>query len=427
MQHAISIPEMTKQIGPQLEVMARAIETCVHCGFCLPVCPTYQVLGEEMDSPRGRIVLMKAVLEGELTAQDTKAYIDRCLGCLGCVTACPSGVQYGDLVMPYRAYAQKLISRPLMNKVQHTLVHQTLPYPGRFRSAASLGKLARPIGGVMPKEMQGMLSLLPDKLPEAKPMPEFVPAEGTRRARVALLAGCVQQVLEPEINWATLRVLAKNGVEVVIPRGQVCCGALPQHTGEKEQALQFARQNLRVFPHDVDAIITNAAGCGSGMKEYKIIFKGLDEEELVEEFVSKVQDVSQFLASLGLVNTPALPQPLKAAYHDACHLAHAQGITEPPRRLLSQVGNLSILEIPDGAICCGSAGTYNLEQPEIAAELGKRKAQNILNTSAEAVVLGNIGCMVQIQNHLQHLGKPMPVYHTMEILDLAYRNGNISK
>jgi glycolate oxidase iron-sulfur subunit len=248
-----------------------------------------------------------------------------------------------------------------------------------------------------------------------------MPAKGPRRARVALLAGCVQQVLAPEINWATLRVLANFGVEVLIPQNQGCCGSILMHTGEEEKARQLALHNMRLFPADVDAILTNAAGCGSGMKEYPLLFVGRDDEGLARQFAGRVQDISEFLADLGPPGEPrSLPQPLKAAYHDACHLAHAQGIMEAPRHLLAAIPNLSLLEIADGNICCGSAGVYNLEQPQIAGELGQRKACNILESGAEAIVAGNIGCIVQIRNHLQELGKLLPVFHTMELLDLAY-------
>jgi len=423
MQHTIPLQQWVEQIGPQAEAMVHAIETCVHCGFCLPVCPTYQVLGEEMDSPRGRITLMKSALEGDLAVQEMEPFIDRCLGCLACVTACPSGVQYSELVTPFRAYARGQIKPHFMERVQHTLVKETLPYPGRFRSAAALGRLAQPFKHNLPNELQGMLAMLPERLPPARPLPELTPAIGPRKARVALLAGCVQQALAPEINWATLRVLARNGIEVVVPQGQACCGALLEHTGDLDQARSLARQNLGIFPADVDAILTNAAGCGSGIKEYGMLFKGMEEEAQALTFLGRVKDVSEFLANLGPLEPPPLPQPLKAAYHDACHLQHAQGITESPRRLLRLISNLTLLEVADAGLCCGSAGTYNLEQPEIASELGRRKAEGILRSGAEVVVTGNIGCIIQIRTHLQALGRSLPVYHTFELLDMAYQQG----
>jgi len=416
-QHAIPLDHY----GPRGALMARAVEKCVHCGFCLSTCPSYQVLGDEADSPRGRIFLMKSALEGELAFEATVPYIDRCLGCLACVTTCPSGVPYHELVTPFRAQAEAHRSRPFMQRVQRKLMHETLPYPDRFRLAARMGKLAQPIKGMLPQELRGMLALLPDRLPASTPFPEVYPAEGTRRARVALLIGCVQNVLSPEINWATLRVLAKNGVEVVIPQEQGCCGALMLHTGDNNHAQQLARNNLRAFPRDVDAIVTNAAGCGSGMKEYGLLFKGTSDEEAATAFTRKVKDVSVLLAELGLQAPPPLAKSIKIAYHDACHLAHAQGVTAAPRQMLRAIPNVTLLEISQSEICCGSAGTYNLEQPEVAQALGQRKAENILSTGCEAIVAGNIGCIVQIGAHLKQLGQPLPIYHTIEVLDRAYR------
>ena len=401
--------------------MAQAVEACVHCGFCLPACPTYQVLEEEMDSPRGRILLMKEVLEGGVEAGEARPYIDRCLGCLGCVTACPSGVAYGELITSFRAWSQERRRRPLLEQASRRLVEETLPFPGRFRLAARLGKLAKPLAPLLPGALGAMLALLPGELPAAPPLPALVPAQGTRRARAAFLTGCVQQVLAPAINWATVRVLARNGVEVVIPQGQGCCGALSMHTGAADQARELARHNLALFPQDVDAVVTNAAGCGSGMHEYPLLFAGQPEEEQARTFAAKVMDVSLFLARLGFQPPPppepSLEAPIPVAYHDACHLAHAQGIRAEPRQLLGQVPGLRLVEIPQGEICCGSAGTYNLEQPETARELGERKARAILSTGAQAVVTGNIGCMTQIRAHLERLGHPLPILHTVELLD----------
>lgn len=421
MQHAIQIQAWQEQIGAQIEAMAQAVAACVHCGFCLPVCPTYQALGDETESPRGRIILIKAVLEGSLEVEEALPHIERCLGCLSCAAACPSGVRYGELLLPFRSYAQERVSQPLLKNIQHRLLRETLPHPQRFRAAVHIGKLARPIKGFLPEELKSMLEMLPGRLAVGRTLPPTLPAVGVRRARVALLAGCVQQVLAPEINWATLRVLAANGVEVVIPPDQGCCGAILMHSGEAEQARQLARHNFRVFPQDVDAILTNAAGCGSGMKEYPLLFQGFAEADQAATFARRVQDVSEFLADLGLVEPPPLPQPLRVAYHDACHLAHAQGVCEPPRRLLAAISNLTLVEIPDSGFCCGSAGTYNLTQPETAAELGRHKAEAIGEARCEAVATGNIGCMLQIRTHLQRQGKLVPVFHTLELLDMAYR------
>ena len=405
--------------------MAKAVESCVHCGFCLATCPTYKVLGEEMDSPRGRIFLMKEVLEGEMPLAEAQPFVDRCLGCMACVTACPSGVEYGDLLAPFRARAEVERQRPPLDRAVRTLVKETLPYPDRFRMAVQSGRVGRWLRSVLPAELGAMLDLLPETLPPAPPLPEIYPAQGQRRARVALLAGCVQQVLAPQINWATLRVLARNGVEAVIPRGQGCCGSLSLHIGEAAQARDLARRNLAAFPADVDAIITNAAGCGSGMHEYGLLFAGETEAAQAAAFGERVRDISVFLDELGIEPPPPLTQPLTIAYHDACHLSHAQRVTAPPRRLLSQVPNLRIVEIPEAELCCGSAGTYNLEQPELARQIGERKARNILATGAGAVITGNIGCMNQIRTHLELLGDPLPLWHTVEVLDWAYQGRGV--
>ncbi|MYH61743.1 MAG: 4Fe-4S dicluster domain-containing protein [Caldilineaceae bacterium SB0675_bin_29] len=414
MRHAIPVDSL----GPQAPSMAEAVASCVHCGFCLPACPTYLALGEEMDSPRGRILLMKGALEGELAHEEVLPHVDRCLGCLACVTACPSGVEYGELLTPYREMTEKRRSRSTMEELTRTLTNQTLPYPGRFRAAAVLGRVSKVFKPFLPAALRTMLDLLPERLPPRVALPELAPAKGERRARVAFLNGCVQQVLAPQINRATVDVLTRNGVEVVTPPRQGCCGALSMHTGAADQARGLARRNFDAFDLDeVDAVVTNAAGCGSGMHEYPLLFAGEAEEQAAREFADKVQDVTVFLDALGIEPPPALPAPMRVAYHDACHLAHAQGVTDAPRRLLAAVPNLSLVPIPEGEICCGSAGSYNIEQPEIAAQLGQRKAEAILRTGAQAVVTGNIGCMTQIDSHLQRLGKPLPIFHTVELLN----------
>ena len=305
-----------------------------------------------------------------------------------------------------------------MEELSRTLTNQTLPYPGRFRAAAILGRYTKFLKPFLPAALQTMLDLLPERLPPRVALPRLAPARGERRARVALLSGCAQQVLAPGINSATVEVLTSNGVEVVIPPRQGCCGALSMHTGAADQARALARRNFDAFNlDDVDAVVTNAAGCGSGMHEYPLLFAGEEEEQAAREFADKVQDVTVFLDALGIEPPSGLPEPLTVAYHDACHLAHAQGVTDAPRRLLAAVQNLTLVPIPEGEICCGSAGSYNIDQPEIAAELGQRKAEAILGTGARAVVTGNIGCMTQIDNHLQRLGKPLPIFHTVELLN----------
>ncbi len=420
MEHKIDI----QSIGlPQADAMANAISACVHCGFCLPACPTYQVLGEEMDSPRGRIVLMRGVLEKSLPLDAATPYLDRCLGCLGCVTACPSGVPYGELISSFRAYSEGKRHRPIVDWVARKMASQTLPFASRFRWAAALGRMAKPFASVFPAPLRAMLGLIPDRLPDAVRLPEFTPAQGERRGKVGLLAGCVQQTIAPEINAATIRVLAANGFDVIVPKGQGCCGSLSMHTGEAEAARSFAAVNLDLFPQNLVAIITNAAGCGSGMKEYDLLFRGHRLEAKAKAFSHRIQDVSQFLNSIDMVPMKPLRRSMRVAYHDACHLAHAQGIQSAPREILRKIPGLELCEIPDGEICCGSAGTYNIEQPDIANTLGNTKAKNIAGLNVDAVAMGNIGCMVQIQNHLQKLnlsGETIPVLHTIQLLDQAY-------
>ena len=418
MLHAIK----KESAGRQTADMSRAIEACVHCGFCLPTCPTYVILGEEMNSPRGRIFLMKETLEGRLAADDVKPFIDQCLGCLACETSCPSGVSYGELITPYRAWSEPRRTRTWFERARRALLLQTLPYPRRLRAVLALAGLARPFRPLMPARMQPLLDLIPARIPPGDPLPEVIPARSPRRGRVALLAGCAQQVLAPGINRATVRVLAENGIETVIPRGQGCCGALAMHVGEQKAALSAARRNLLAFPNDVDAIITNAAGCGSGIREYGLLFHGLPEEETARAFAARTLDVSVYLDRIGLVPPPALPA-MKVAYQDACHLGHAQAVRSEPRRLLSQIGGVQVLEPADWEICCGSAGTYNLEHTELAATLGRRKAENLIATGAEAIATGNIGCMTQIQQHLRLLGRQIPVLHVVELLARAYESG----
>jgi len=298
-----------------------------------------------------------------------------------------------------------------------------LPSPERFVLAARAGRIGKALGGALPARFQAMLSLLPDEMASEDSLPVVYPVRGERRARVALLAGCVQRALNPEINEATLRVLAHNGVEVVIPENQGCCGSLAMHAGNLDQAREQARHNLEVFPSEVDAILTNAAGCGSGMQEYPLLFTGTAWEGKAEAFSSRVKDISVFLDELGLVEPPPLPEPLKLVYQDACHLAHAQGVTAQPRALLGRIPSLELLSLPESDLCCGSAGTYNIEQPRIASALGQRKAGNILRSGAVGVVSGNIGCMIQIRNHLGSLGSSLPVWHIVQVLDQAYNSG----
>ena len=414
-----SIP--ADQHGPLAAPMIHAVEACVHCGFCLAACPTYRELGQEMDTPRGRIVLMKQVLEGALTWADAQPHIDRCLGCLACEPACPSGVPYRDLISPFRALARPHEKRSLTRQIQQTLAAQTIPYPTRFRWAAWAGGLTKPLRPLMPPALRPMLDLVPDHLPPAQKWPEITPAQGTRRGRVALLAGCAQQVLDPDINTATLAVLSRQGFEVVLPRAQSCCGGLAWHTGDLPRAQDFARRNLDAFPADVDAILTNAAGCGSALHEYHLILRGTPDEARAEAFRSRVQDVSYFLARAGWRDQPpASGRKRRIAYQDACHLANAQGVRNEPRELLRSLPGVELLELADAHLCCGSAGTYNLDQPAIAASLGGQKARAVAATGAEIVASGNIGCLTQLRLHLQQIGSPIRVQHTLQVLRDAF-------
>jgi glycolate oxidase iron-sulfur subunit len=411
----------TAKHGPLGEPMAHAVQACVHCGFCLAACPTYRELGQEMDTPRGRIVLMKQVLEGSLSWEAAQPHVDRCLGCLACEPACPSGVQYRDLLSPFRALAQPHFKRSFGERLRRFLAAQTIPFPNRFRLAAVAGRLGKFLHPILPRALRPMLDLVPDDLPPTQHWPLVTPARGPRRARVALLAGCAQQVLDPDINTATIEVLARNGVEVVVPEQQGCCGGLAWHTGDLSAAQAFARRNLDAFPGDVDAILTNAAGCGSAMHEYHLILRGTPDEPRAEAFRKRVVDVSVFLTRLGLHELPrGRGASLRIAYHDACHLANAQDVRRQPRELLRAIPGVELMELGDAHLCCGSAGTYNIDQPEIAASLGEQKAQAVIATGADVVASGNIGCLTQLRVHLARLGSPVRVRHTMQVLRDAY-------
>lgn len=404
------------------EQMNKAIKTCVHCGFCLPTCPTYLETGSELDSPRGRITLMKGVLQGQLALDSTVVnHVDRCLGCLACVTACPSGVQYNELIDNFRPLIEADYARPVLDRLTRWLLIQVLPHPTRFRLATRLGKLAKPMTGLLPATFRQMLSLLPtDPLPAHITLPEVTPAQGPRRARVALLTGCVQSVLEPAINAATVRVLARNGVEVIVPRGQGCCGALANHSGQVKAAQHSARKMIETFPTDVDAIISNAAGCGSTIKDYPRLLP--DQVDQGSAFSKRAQDVCEFLGDLGLAVSspiPAQKQPLRVAYHDACHLSHAQGVRSQPRDLLMSIPGVEVVELPEADICCGSAGIYNITESDMASALLQRKVNNILATGVTTIATGNIGCLTQIRLGLGRHGK-FVVAHTIQLLDWAY-------
>jgi glycolate oxidase iron-sulfur subunit len=418
MQHLID----KESLGPKAKALTQGIEACVHCGFCLPTCPTYDETGEEINSPRGRIFLMKEVLEGAIPIEEALDPIDNCLGCDACITACPSGVEYDHLITAFRAKAEKERPKSIGRRIMRSMILNILPYPNRAKWAFRAGGLIRPFKDLMPKKLQPALGLLPSSLPSQETLPEVYLAKGKTRGRVALLTGCVQQVLAPEINRATLEVLSANGVETVIPKDQACCGALALHTGVEERARLTARQLIRSIPNDVDALITNAAGCGSGINEYSILFAGEPDELEATALAARTKDVSTYLNEIGLIQPPALPEALNVVYHDACHLAHAQSERVAPRAILNAIPNLNLLEPPDWEICCGSAGIYNIEKPDIAKELGRKKVTNLMSTQPDAIALGNIGCMTQIQKHLETYETPPPVLHTVQILAQAYAN-----
>ncbi len=415
---------------------------CVHCGLCTSFCPTYLETGDENDSPRGRIYLMRNVVDGQLPLTETvKSHLDLCLDCRACETACPSGVQYGRLIEPFRVEMQKRDAaegRGDANGWFHRFVlYGLFPYANRLRWALAPARFAQRLGldriadsmgltKLLPKKLQRMQELLPKLGPATPPLPELLSPVGPRRARVALFTGCVADAMFGHTNWATARVLQQNGCEVVVPRNQACCGAIHYHSGAGEPALQLAQQNADAFnPDDFDAIIINVAGCGSMLKDYGHMAHELAPQDAVtqqrlDKFADKVKDVSEFLMSLGPI-APTGEIKLRATYHDACHLCHAQKIREQPRDLLSLVPGLELIPLNESEICCGAAGSYNLTQPEMAAQLGRRKLENILKTKAQAVITANAGCSLQLQMQLRQTGHDIWVAHPMDVLDLSYR------
>jgi glycolate oxidase iron-sulfur subunit len=409
------------------------IHKCVHCGFCLPVCPTYLLWREEMDSPRGRIYLMQMAAEGAAKLSDTwVGHLDACLGCMACMTACPSGVDYGKLIEATRAQIERNYPRSARERRYRRMIMRTFTDPGRLRALllpvrlyqkVGLQALARKTGLVklLPRRLRSMESLLP-RLDRTEAPAQVTPAQGERRRRVGMLTGCVQSVFFSHVNAATARVLAAEGCEVVAPPEQSCCGALLVHAGAEEQAQALARRTIDAFERaQVDTIIVNAAGCGSTMKEYGHLLR--DDPQYAaraREFAARCKDVSEFLATLE-PRAPRHPLKMRVAYHDSCHLQHAQAVRVQPRALLSRIPQLELLEIAEPAVCCGSAGIYNLVQPDTAAELGDRKAGNIAALKPDAVASGNPGCLLQIRTALERAGKPIPVLHTVEFLDASIR------
>lgn len=412
---------------PEIAASERIIRTCVHCGFCTATCPTYLLLGDELDSPRGRIYLMKEMLEkGRPADERTVRHIDRCLSCLSCMTTCPSGVHYMHLVDHGRAHIEQTWRRPLPDRLLRDLLAAVLPRPGLFRLALLGAALARPVRHLLPPEGQlgrvrAMLELAPAAGPAApSPVerPQTFPARGERRARVALLVGCAQPVLAPEIHEATIRLLCRHGVEVVIPPEAGCCGALVHHMGKEEPAHAQAKRNIaawRALERDgpLDAVVINASGCGTTVKDYGWMLRGDPEwAEPAAAIAAKALDVTELLERIGLA--PATRDlDLTVAYHSACSMQHGQKITDLPKRLLTAAG-FTVKEPREGHLCCGSAGTYNILQPEIARRLKARKAANLERTHAQVVATGNIGCIAQLRDAV-----PMPVVHTVELLDWA--------
>ena len=413
------------------------VEDCVHCGFCLPHCPTYQSWGEEMDSPRGRIDLMRALRDGKIPMTPTvAAHFDRCLGCLACVTACPSGVKYDVLIEETRAKVEHTHQRPLGERLFRGMVFSIFPYPRRLRLVGALLLLYARSGLRWLVRKSGLLRLLPANLrqmealtPElgwgelTRALPERVPAAGPARARVGVVAGCVQRVFFPGVNEATLRVLAAEGCEVLVPPGQGCCGALSMHSGRDEESLAFARALIERFERTpVDAIVINSAGCGSHLKDYARLFRNDPAwAERARAFSARVKDVHEFLVALGPARAARHPIAARVAYHDACHLAHGQRIRSQPRALLRSIPKLEVVELGDGEQCCGSAGTYNLFQPASADEIGERKVAAVLRTRPELLASANPGCTLHIQRLLKARGTSLRAAHPVEILDASIR------
>ncbi len=423
----------------------KLIDTCVHCGFCLSTCPSYRVIGKEMDSPRGRIYLMDAINEGTIPLNEaTVEHFDSCLGCLACVTTCPSGVQYDKLLVATRPQIERNYPRSLPDKLIRQIIFSLFPYPDRLRfllapllvyQKLGLQKIVRStnlLKKVSPR-LAAMESILPKVTFKAfqDNLPTVIPAQGEKRYRVGMILGCVQRLFFSPVNEATVRVLTANGCEVIIPKSQGCCAALPEHQGQTQQAQSLARQMIDSFADtEVDAVIINAAGCGHTLKEYgHILEDDAEYKEKAQEFAKKVKDVQEFLATVGLTSklSPITDETLTLVYQDACHLLHGQKISVQPRQLLKQIPQVKLVEPVDAALCCGSAGVYNMLQPEVAEELGNQKVQNLLNTGADLIASANPGCTLQINKHLELQDKKINVIHPIELLDFSIRGIKIQK
>jgi glycolate oxidase iron-sulfur subunit len=418
------------------------IDACVHCGFCLPSCPTYALWGEEMDSPRGRVYLMKAALEGRTDLGDTfTQHFDACLGCLACVTACPSGVQYGPLIERTRSQIEQHHERSVTDRLFRSALFSVLPYPSVLRVALAPLAVAQAIFGVKRKpaaaasgsnrkahlfaRVRAMLELAPPVALRSlvERLPERTPAAGTRRLRVGMLSGCVQRIAFADVNRATIRVLAAEGCEVVAPTAQGCCGALSRHSGRLDEARAFARRTIETFERaDVDVIAVNAAGCGSSMKEYgELLADDRAWAERAHAFSTRVRDVAELLVELGEPRATRHRIDATVAYHDACHLGHGQGVRAQPRSLLAQIPGITVVDIAEPDMCCGSAGIYNLVQPAPAAALGERKARHVMAVQPDIIATGNPGCTLQIAAACDRLGFRRPVVHPIELIDRSIR------
>jgi glycolate oxidase iron-sulfur subunit len=407
---------------PDIAEADHILRTCVHCGFCTATCPTYLLRGDELDSPRGRIYLIKDMLEGGGPATDAVVtHVDRCLSCLSCMTTCPSGVHYMHLVDYARQHIEETYQRPLLDKALRRGLATILPRPKLFRLALALGRFGRGlgIGHLLRGRFKAMIDLLPAQVPAAAATdrPGVFPAIGKKRGRVALLAGCAQQVLRPQINAATIRLLNRLGIEVVVVAEVGCCGSLTHHMGLQEAAHDAAKGNIAAWhqeltDHGLDAIIVTASGCGTTIKDYGFMFRGeLTWRDRAEQISSLACDISEYLDRLDL--SAAKVPPLRVAYHAACSLQHGQKLRDLPAGLLRKVG-FEVVDIPEGHICCGSAGTYNMLQPELSAGLRQRKADNIASVSPQLIATGNIGCLQQLAPAVQ-----VPIVHTVELLDWA--------
>jgi len=397
------------------------LRTCVHCGFCTATCPTYTLLGDELDSPRGRIYLIKQMLEeGRPADKQTVKHVDRCLSCLACMTTCPSGVHYMHLVDHARAHIEKTYKRPLHDRALRNLLAYVLPNDNLFRLSLLGAKMARPFARILPSKLKAMVALTPKTIhpPSEHDEPQVFPARGERKMRVAMLSGCAQKVLDPSINAATIRLLTRHGAEVVVAKGAGCCGALTHHMGKEDASHASAAANITAWMREkrgdgLDAVVINASGCGTTVKDYGHMFRTDDVMAGDAATVSAMtRDISEVMGELGL-HEPVQAESLRVAYHAACSLQHGQKVTMEPKALLGMAG-FSVLEPREGHLCCGSAGTYNLLQPEIAGQLRDRKVENIEATRPDVISTGNIGCMTQIAS-----GTGIPVVHTVHLLDWA--------